>query len=106
MENATPQRSAGYFEACESLRGRVIGSECVFDYPKVNPTPMDPKSECQASGGKWRRFPTACTDTCEFEIPEICAAVIVDDCDCGRNRCFYGGSCVENPDWHHYYPQE
>jgi hypothetical protein len=63
--------------------------------------PSDLPASCEATEGKWKTFPSACTDRCEVTKPDLCATVLTEDCDCGPNRCFHEGSCIKNPPWHH-----
>lgn len=40
------------------------------------------------SGGRWRMFPTTCTDRCGARRDAPCGQALTPGCDCGDDRCF------------------
>ncbi len=60
------------------------------------PIPEEVRIEyCGSTGGIWKRFSSACADSCTIarNPTGVCAQVITWSCDCGPGRCWNGNSC-------------
>lgn len=56
---------------------------------------------CKATGGKWNKFESSCTDKCQLFKDPNCEPRQIYGCDCGEDRCAFENQCVKNPQWHH-----
>ena len=92
---------------CELLGGELHRKErfatCRFPPPVValDEVLSDRRQECKRVDGKWTHFSSTCVDTCSFVVPTICGQAITQACSCGPDRCWYQGTCIDNPKWHH-----
>lgn len=59
-------------------------------------TSFDDRPVCEEVKGVWRQFGNGCTDDCRSKFDEftICTQALSYGCDCGRNRCWDGQTCV------------
>ncbi len=59
------------------------------------------RSICEESKGTWREFGNECADKCRAQFDEylICSEDSVYSCDCGKNRCWNGKTCVSLKDY-------
>lgn len=59
-------------------------------------TSFDDRPTCEEVKGVWRQFGNGCTDDCRSKFDEftICTQALSYGCDCGKNRCWNGETCV------------
>lgn len=59
-------------------------------------TSFDDRPTCEEVKGVWRQFGNGCTDDCRSKFDEftICTQALNYGCDCGKNRCWNGETCV------------
>lgn len=59
-------------------------------------TSFDDRPTCEEVKGVWRQFGNGCTDDCRSKFDEftICTQALSYGCDCGKNRCWDGQTCV------------
>lgn len=59
-------------------------------------TSFDDRPTCEEVKGVWRQFGNGCTDDCrsKFDQFTICTQALNYGCDCGKNRCWNGETCV------------
>ena len=64
-------------------------------------TTFDNREICEKDKAVWREFGNGCVDSCraKFDRFSMCSAALTYACDCGRNRCWYDGRCVEIKDY-------
>ena len=62
----------------------------------TRPTTFDDRGVCENSKGVWRQFGNGCADFChdKFDRFAMCTQALVFSCECGKNRCWDGESCV------------
>jgi hypothetical protein len=62
----------------------------------TRPTTFDDRGVCENSKGVWRQFGNGCADFChdKFDRFAMCTQALVFSCECGKNRCWNGESCV------------
>ncbi len=67
----------------------------------LRPTTFDDRGICEKTKGVWRQFGNGCADNCEakFDRFSICTQALVFACDCGKNSCWDGESCVAIKDY-------
>lgn len=90
-----------YVEACLVSGGTQGSKGCTWSDPSVDFKKVlsDPVKECARVGAKYIQFPTTCQDDCEIDpsINRLCGDMITQGCDCGPNRCWHRGTCMQNP---------
>lgn len=77
----------------------LLGAGCSKYAPvDANTNTLGPGTVCIKAGGIWRQFNNACGDSCTLQRnPDtLCAQVIMDNCDCGADKCWNGHSCEAN----------
>ncbi len=59
-------------------------------------TTFDDRGVCENSKGVWHQFGNGCADFChdKFDRFAMCTQALVFSCECGKNRCWDGESCV------------
>lgn len=64
-------------------------------------TSFDNRPACEQSRGVWRQYGNGCVDECnpKFEQFAICTRAVTFGCDCGKNRCWNGETCVTLKDY-------
>jgi hypothetical protein len=64
-------------------------------------TSFDDRPVCEESKGVWRQFGNGCANYCnpQFDQFSICSQSLVYGCDCGKNRCWDGKTCVALKDY-------
>jgi len=61
------------------------------------PTTFDDRPACEKSQGVWREFGSGCVDNCLKKIDPyniVCTSALTYGCECGKNRCWNGETCV------------
>jgi hypothetical protein len=71
-------------------------------------TTFDDRPACEEVRGVWRQFSNGCVDECnaKFDRFLICPQVLAYGCDCGRNRCWNGDTCVMKKDYKKIFDEE
>lgn len=77
----------------ESIVEEILRS-FAFHPDKKNDNTPDRQTSCAKNGGTWRDFPNTCADTCGPH--DSCGEAITDSCDCGKDKCWDGSSCINN----------
>ena len=74
----------------------------------IRSTTFDDRPACQEVRGVWRQFGNGCIDECnaKFDKFSICPQVLAYGCDCGRNRCWNGDTCVMKKDYKKIFDEE
>jgi len=71
-------------------------------------TTFDDRPVCEEVRGVWRQFGDGCIDECsaKFDKFSICPQVLAYGCDCGRNRCWNGDTCIMRKDYKKIFDEE
>jgi hypothetical protein len=74
----------------------------------IRSTTFDDRPACEEVRGVWRQFGNGCIDECsaKFDKFSICPQVLAYGCDCGRNRCWNGDTCVIKKDYKKIFDEE
>ncbi len=74
----------------------------------IRPTTFDDRNICEDSKGVWRQFGNGCANNCEsaFDKFAMCTNALVFSCDCGKNRCWNGETCLALKDYKKIYDIE
>ena len=74
----------------------------------IRSTTFDDRPACEEVRGVWRQFGNGCIDECnaKFDKFSICPQVLAYGCDCGRNRCWNGDTCVMKKDYKKIFDEE
>ena len=74
----------------------------------IRPTTFDDRNICEGAKGVWRQFGNGCADNCEtkFDKFAMCTNALVFACDCGKNRCWNGETCLALKDYKKIYDIE
>lgn len=86
------------FRTCVNTGGISDGQDCRWpaaDWASILP---DRKNECERVGGRYVVFGSTCVDNCFDQVfPSACGAAMTGGCDCGPERCWHRGTCINNP---------
>ncbi len=71
-------------------------------------TSFDNRNECEVSKGVWRQFGNGCANNCESQFDEfsVCTQSLVYACDCGKNNCWNGETCVALSEYKEIYDKK
>jgi hypothetical protein len=85
--------------ACIASGGSIQQNQCQWDDPKVDFSKVltDTEKECARVGGQYTDLPSTCVDQCSYEATRVCGEAITKGCDCGPDRCWNRGTCIQNP---------
>jgi hypothetical protein len=74
----------------------------------IRSTTFDDRPACEEVRGVWRQFGDGCIDQCsaKFDKFSICPQVLAYGCDCGRNRCWNGDTCIIRKDYKKIFDEE
>jgi hypothetical protein len=74
----------------------------------IRSTTFDDRPACEEVRGVWRQFGDGCIDQCsaKFDKFSICPQVLAYGCDCGRNRCWNGETCIIRKDYKKIFDEE
>ncbi len=99
VTNVSPGESNFEARACVASGGSVHQNSCQWDDPKVDFSKVlgDTEKECARVGGQYGDLPSTCVDECSFEATRACGEAITKGCDCGPERCWNRGTCIQNP---------
>ncbi|MBP7710132.1 MAG: hypothetical protein KA100_03590 [Rickettsiales bacterium] len=96
--------------------GSVVQATCLFFVffsanvfaQTIRPTTFDDRNICEDSKGVWRQFGNGCANNCEsvFDKFAMCTNALVFSCDCGKNRCWNGETCLALKDYKKIYDIE
>ena len=75
---------------------------------EIRATSFDERPACEESKGVWRQFGNGCVDECraKFDIFSICSQSLSFGCDCGKNHCWNGETCVLMADYKKIFDEE
>ncbi len=84
----------------------IIASEAFSQ--AIRSTTFDDRPACEEVRGVWRQFGNGCIDECnaKFDRFSMCPQVLAYGCDCGRNRCWNGDTCVMRKDYKKIFDEE
>jgi hypothetical protein len=104
---------AAFFKASKHLLFKIFAilffiiSSQAFSQA-IRSTTFDDRPACEEVRGVWRQFGNGCIDECsaKFDRFLMCPQVLAYGCDCGRNRCWNGDTCVMRKDYKKIFDEE
>lgn len=102
VSDADPVKIPPGFLNCFSTGGALDeNGRCFWTDDKVDFTKVlaDKKAECSRVKGEYKEFGGTCVDSCESasNLEVLCGAAMTMGCDCGPDRCWHRGTCIQNP---------